>query len=174
MTYTTATQITASSSFDADAYMPRMIEFSWDQFGTNAIARTGWATLHTGSDPNVMLTIGAAPSVGNGQQIGPVAQNDSIEWDIPMSAGTWSLGIMVATYIDCGIITVTLNGVSAGTIDTYTGGAVYNSQLTLAGIAVATSGLKRVKFQNATKNASSSGFLVRGQTAVPLRLLRTA
>ena len=133
---------------------------------SQAAARTGWDTDHAGTtwDSNVI----------GGEQYGGTAQNDSVEFDVVLAAGTWSVCFRGTKYTDCGIITVKLDGVSVGTIDTYAASAQYDQFMSLTGITVAATGKKRLQLSVPTKNGSSSGYKIRGNPFAPLRLIRTA
>lgn len=160
--------------FDPDTEMPWYLEWpGLDPFGNCAVARTGWATVHTASDGSVQLSIGSTAQ-GGGMQYGGTAQNDSVEWDIVLAAGTWTIQFECVKFSDCGIVTISVDGSDVGTIDTYAAGATYNQIVSLANIVIASTGKKRIKFMIATKNASSSGFVFRGQTRLPIRMMRTA
>lgn len=85
------------------------------------------------------------------------AQDASVAWDVLLGAGTWTIALLHDTGTDRGIYTVKIDGSSVGTIDGYAAsGAAARSSLT--GVAVASSGLKRVSLVMSTKNASSTGY----------------
>jgi hypothetical protein len=160
-------------SFDPDLHMPWLVEwFGLNPNVRNYVSKTGWAVNFVGSDGAV--TLGTANLSGGGMQYGAGAQFDSIEWDVVLAPGTWDLEFMTTKYVDCGIITVTLDGVSMGTIDTYAGGASYNQLVGITGMTVTVEGKQRLKFSVDTKNGSSSGYNVRGNGGIPITLRRTA
>lgn len=104
-------------------------------------------------------TISLSPNAPyGGLQASTGAQNAEINWDISLSAGTWTFALIHTTYINRGIYSVQLDGVEKGTIDGYSGSAVFGVRSTIAGIAVSTSGKVTLKLKMATKNASSSSY----------------
>ncbi len=94
----------------------------------------------------------------NGSRSGSVVQNSYIEWNLLLGAGTWAVDVMTSTYNGSGIITVSLDGSSVGTIDLYSAGVADNVQQSLTGVTVAATGVKAVRLTMATKNASSSAY----------------
>lgn len=82
---------------------------------------------------------------------------DYFEYPVLLRAGTWNLDMIAVRNSNCGIATITIDGVSVGTLDWY-GGADYKLLQTLSGISIATAGVKTVRFASATKNGSSSGY----------------
>ncbi len=85
-------------------------------------------------------------------------QNDSIEFDVLIGTGTWDLTFIYNKGNNRGIFTVTLGGASFGTQDAYNASSANNNKATMTGLVVTTPGAKRLKFQMATKNASSSNY----------------
>ena len=124
-----------------------------------ALANTNWSTLVNTAALNAYIM----------QSTG--AQNASVEWDVGLSAGTWTLALIVLTFDGSGILTVSLDGVSVGTSDHYSVALEPAVRKDVAGIVVAASGVKRLKFTMATKNASSSAYY--GSLSA-VQLLRTA
>jgi hypothetical protein len=91
------------------------------------------------------------------------AQNDEIGWDLPLSAGTWSLFLVSANDPAGAIATVMLDGVSTGkTIDMYQAVNSLNKTPSVTGIVVPTGsgtgigGKHRVSLKAATRNASNT------------------
>lgn len=85
------------------------------------------------------------------------AQNDEIGCDVVLAAGTWSIFLLHFRHTSTGIATVSLDGSSVGTIDTY-GSSLASQVGSITGITVATTGKKALKLKGATKNGSSSGY----------------
>lgn len=85
------------------------------------------------------------------------ALNDEVDWDVPLSAGTWAIDVMYQKNTSNGIFTVKVDGVTAGTIDCYAA-ASYNNVATIADIAVAVTGKKRIGFVMASKNAAATAY----------------
>ncbi len=87
------------------------------------------------------------------------AQNDYVTWDIVLSAGTWNATFFVRKSSNTGIITLELDGVSKGTVDTYSASIAYG-KVSITGFTVSATGKTVLKVLAATKNASSSGYLL--------------
>lgn len=109
-----------------------------------AVAQSGWGTI---AFATTTVYSGIVTSTG--------AQNDYREWPVLLATGTWRLDILGYTGPNQGIITVSLDGVTVGTIDQYSGAQVKNVLLTLSGITVASAGNKRLRFTMATRNGSN-------------------
>ena len=90
---------------------------------------------------------------------GPNTQNAYIEWPVSLAPGTYTLRFIHSKNTNMGIATVSLNGSSVGTIDCYAGSSTSNNVTDLTGITVA-GGTTLVRFTAATKNASSSGYVL--------------
>jgi hypothetical protein len=99
------------------------------------------------------------------------AQNAEASWPVSLSAGTWTIEFMSRKSTNIGIYTVSIDGVSVGTVDGYAASPASNQRSSITGIAVTPSGVKTLNFKMATKNASSSSYF--GNLAY-IRLLRTA
>lgn len=100
------------------------------------------------------------------------AQNDSISWDLSLSAGTWKIGFLHGMGSTSGIFTIQIDGTTVGTLDMYqAGGNVYNQRHQVTGITVATTGKHRLTLAMLTKNASATAY---GATIQELALQRTA
>ena len=112
-----------------------------------------------------------ASRIGNASRSGSVVQNSYIEWNLLLGAGTWAVDVITSTYNGSGIITVSIDGSSVGTIDLYSASVLDNVQQSLTGISVAATGVKAVRLTMATKNAGSSAYdcVING-----LQLRRTA
>jgi hypothetical protein len=85
------------------------------------------------------------------------AQNAARWWDIALEAGQWDLEIRCATFSAAGIISIQIDGVTVGTIDTYSASTVYGVKK-ITRITVPTSGVHQLKFLMATKNGSASAY----------------
>ena len=91
------------------------------------------------------------------------AQNNYMEWSVVAAAGTYTLRVVYISSTNRGIATVAVNGNSAGTIDMYSASVdVLNVAASITGITL-TAGLNTIRFTGATKNASSSSYLVTPQ-----------
>lgn len=85
------------------------------------------------------------------------AVNAARWWDVTLAAGQWDLDLSYATFSSAGIISVQLDGVTQGTIDTYTSSTIFRNR-SIVRITVPTPGVHRLNFLMATKNASSSAY----------------
>lgn len=113
-------------------------------------ANTNWSTL-VGASVIAGCVTGSRESSG--------AQNAEVTFKVALAAGTWKLHIITILLNNAGIMTISLDTVSQGTIDNYNaGGFVANSLKTLTGITAATSALHDLNFKMATKNASSGSY----------------
>lgn len=104
------------------------------------------------------------------QQTGSPNQNDQRTWTVWFAAGTWRLDLFFSSLTSGGILTFKIDGVSVGTVDTYSASATANNVGSVTGIVV-TGGSHSVQMIIATKNGSSSGFGARLGT---LSFIRTA
>ena len=81
-----------------------------------------------------------------------------IEWDVALTAGTWTLTTIYLKQAHGGIATPSLDGVDLATFDSYSASLVWNSVAQVTNISVATDGIKELKYRTDTKNASSSDY----------------
>jgi hypothetical protein len=146
----------AGTAFEYAEVLPWLIDLPVFNTTTN----TNWSTL----------TVEAA-AIHNGLKDSSGAQNASIEWEVPLAAGTWDIEVTHAEGSSHGIASVRFDGVEKGTIDFYTAGTNWNQQDSVTGIAVASPAVVTVSLVMATKNASSSGYAGRING---VRLRRTA
>ena len=113
-------------------------------------AHTNWpSTLY---QPGTVLDQAIASRESTG------AQNAEITFKIVLATGTWKLHLITFTLTNAGIYTVSMDAVSQGTLDGYSSPNDANVLMTLAGIAVLTSGIHDLNFKMATKNASSASY----------------
>lgn len=116
------------------------------------------------------VTSAAAWLLGFGFKNTDKAQNDELDFEVNLAAGTYTIELEVATKPEAGIITVKFDDTSIGTIDNYAAGATYGASKSITGISVS-AGLQTLKLVMATKNASASAYeLQLGY----MRLLKTA
>jgi len=118
-----------------------------DVFGT-AIAQVNWNDIQFPAGEN---WVHGAAKFSSG------AQNDEINFDVVLAAGTWTIEVMHRKSTNLGIYSVQLDGVEVGTIDGY-GAAAPNTRSSIANIVVAAAGKKRLKLKMAAKNPSSSSY----------------
>lgn len=105
--------------------------------------------------PGSVANSGAAVGLTNS---GP-AVNDAIAWDLVLAKGTWDCHLWVRKSTNTGIVTLNQDGVSQGTVDTYAAAAAA-AKISVTGFTVASTGKKRMQLLMATKNGSSSGFVL--------------
>lgn len=92
---------------------------------------------------------------------GTAAVNDSWAWSILLAAGTYTFNVMGYSYISRGKLDWYLDGsLIVNNQDWYSSTAVYNTLKTTANVVVTGNGVHTLKFIVATKNPSSSGYLV--------------
>lgn len=89
---------------------------------------------------------------------GSFAANKHIEWDVPITAGTWTLTVIHYTTGSGGICTPSIGGSDLATFDTYTAGNVRNVVYQASGIVIADSAIYELKLRTDSKNASSSAY----------------
>lgn len=111
------------------------------------------------------------PSGGVGvSNASAVAVNDAWAIDVVLAAGTWDCHVWVRKSTNTGIITLNQDGASQGTVDTYAAAAA-QAKVSVTGWTVASTGKKRMQLKMATKNGSSSNFVL---TFYGLEFRRTA
>lgn len=84
------------------------------------------------------------------------AVNDEITYQAFLAAGTYVLELVCYTGATCGIVTLSIDGSAATTIDMYSAGGTQNVNKRSGGFAVAAGGLKTLSFKMASKNASAT------------------
>lgn len=109
---------------------------------------TGWATRTQAS-----IYFGGGDFNSNNSQ----TQNDQINTDAWLDAGTHTLTEISITFTTMGIGELQLNGSTFASFDWYSGAEVDNVVKT-ASASIATSGVKNVKKIMSSKNASSSAY----------------
>lgn len=101
-----------------------------------------------------------------------IAQNDTLNLgNVQFDAGTYKFVFFGTTGPDQAIVTLLIDDVSVGTVDTYSGSTTYATTKTISGVTIASAGAHTVKVKLATKNASSSAYFIR---LTLLRIRRTA
>lgn len=132
---------------DVDVFMTPILQTSWNTIAANASA------------------------IHNGSMDSAATQNNEINFDVILGAGTWTVELMHITAANRGIYTLALTGSDIGTIDGYSASPTYNVRSSITSVAVATSGKKRLRLKMATKNGSSSNY---AGSIQHLQLRRTA
>lgn len=99
------------------------------------------------------------------------SQDANVQWEIPMSAGTWTIRVTYIRHPNNGIMHFLIDGAEVGTIDSFGAGAAdFVSAIT--GVVVAASGVKTFEVKMATKNADPGTFYLAKIQAIQLQ--RTA
>jgi hypothetical protein len=88
------------------------------------------------------------------------AQNDQIDYLVFLAVGTYTLTFMGEIGNNRAIVTLLVDGSSAGTVDFYHNGYVPNTLLSITGISITTAGLKTISLKAATRNASCNGWQI--------------
>lgn len=149
----------AGGSFDPDIHLP-WHELVLPQVVTPDATTGTWALIAFTENINYPFLNPAGTSVGAGALYNSsTAQNDAIAWDLILAAGTWDAHFHVRKSSNTGIITLQQAGADQGTVDTYAAAAAF-AKVSVTGFTVATTGKKRMNVKAATKNASSSGYLL--------------
>jgi len=112
----------------------------------------------------ISLASGVLRSQQNGLLGGGVVHNgsgvlnDYMAWDVPLTAGTWTVTLLHKTENTNGIYTLKLGTTTVGTIDGYSASATGNVASQVTGIAVGVNATVRFSVNMASKNGSSSGY----------------
>lgn len=101
----------------------------------------------------------AGPWGGYGWYNSSSAQNDQLTWTLFIARGTYAIKVRGRKSSNLGILTIKVDGSSVGTIDFYNATPAYLASA-LTGISVSTGGSHTVQIIVATKNASSSNYLI--------------
>jgi hypothetical protein len=117
-----------------------------------AKSNTNWASSST--ETTMVL---------NGHRQSSAAQNDSVEWNVSLAAGTWDVELLHTTLNTNGIYHVSLDGTEVGTIDSYSASQTPSVRSTIAGIEVSRTGVHEFQLKMASKNVSSSQYYARLQ-----------
>jgi len=156
----------ASKNVSATDYFvaPQLVTFTNQAAPTNTFTCVGPSRIDiipygnwdysAGNTPTRTYT---ASAISGGVVSATSSATNEIGWYVPLTAGTWALDILAPTGPDSGILTITLDGASVGTVDTYSAGAVWNLNNSFTGINVPTSKIALLKVAVPTKNGASVG-----------------
>lgn len=86
---------------------------------------------------------------------------DEIVYKQYLAKGTYTLMVLTTKNTDQGILDVYIDAAEVASEDLYAGSGSKNHEMRQAGIVVAASGLKDIKFKVDGKNGSSSGYTAR-------------
>jgi len=89
-----------------------------------------------------------------------LAVNDSISYKVYLAKGTYTFRTIGTHANVSGILTLCIDGVGCGTQDHYNSPTLTSEPMDTTGITVATSGLKTFTITMATKNGSSTNYLM--------------
>ena len=81
-----------------------------------------------------------------------------VEWRLPLEAGNWSLEVTHVKADDAGIMTFSIDGADAGSVDGYSASIEQNARESIASITVGTSGMHTLRVRTDAKNAASSNY----------------
>ncbi len=106
--------------------------------------------------PAQVVTPGAGPVYGAMPYSGWIQGHPSgseFYWDVVLGAGTWTITLTYAKLSNAGIYTLTLDGLTVGTVDSYVAAQANNTITAIAGVAVARTGKHRFGVKLPTRNA---------------------
>lgn len=98
------------------------------------------------------------------------SQNDEYHTDFWADTGTHKFALLHLKAGDQGIDTVTVDGSSIGTVDHYNSTSTNNNYSEITGVSIVTAGVKSLRLQVATKNASASQY---GHSNQSVKWIRT-
>lgn len=141
-------------SFDPDVHMPWQVEVdcvqpkavggSWDfWFGTDA---------GSGTDPLAYNSIYYNKN--------SAAQNDWIEFDVTLAAGTWTIALFHYCEHNQAIRSIYIDGTLVGSIDGYANPGDHDRRDSITGVTVSTTGRHTLKVVAATRNDNCDGWLI--------------
>lgn len=119
---------------NVDVFATAISYINWDNISADTNQLNGFVKLSSGS------------------------QNDEINFDLVLAAGTWTFELLHAKAANFGIYSVQINGVEKGTIDGYSGSSINNARSQVTGILIGTTAKVRLKLKMTSKNASSSAY----------------
>lgn len=143
-----------SNGVDPDVHMPWQVEI-------NALTYSGsnrsWSTYNGISnyqlvDPMLYGVMLYNPPNG--------AQGDWLEFDVTLSAGTWSLVMCHYCEHNQAIRSVYIDGTLVGTIDGYANPGEHDRVDTIVGIVVESTGRHALRIVAATRNGACDGWLL--------------
>ncbi len=109
--------------------------------GAWTIPAPGWAQVHY---PNWLRSSGA--------------DLDSVEYQVYLPAGTYTVQIMTLHLTGRGIMDVDLDGVEIGSFDCFASAFAGNQVKTISGVVVAAGGIKTLKIRADGKNPLSGAY----------------
>lgn len=124
-------------------------------------ANNGWTTIT--NDANCLYS-------GYKEVDSAAVTTNSITFDVSLAAGTWNVETMFVKSAAGGILTLTMDATSLGTVDTHSA-ALSRNNLATKQATIATAGTHSLIYTIPTKNASSSGY---GGFLQRIKLLKTA
>lgn len=88
----------------------------------------------------------------------PAAINDEIEYEIFAETGIKTFELVCMVHTTAGILTIFIDDISQGTIDTYSATPTYSSFLTLS-VTILHTGMHSLRIKVTDKNASSTDYV---------------
>ena len=86
------------------------------------------------------------------------ADGDNVSYKVYLPAGTYKCHLVHNTGPTSGITDIEVDGNVEGSLDFYTAGGVGNATSSVAGIVIATTGLKTITLKTNGKNGASGGY----------------
>jgi len=171
--YTLTATSTTKNALATDYYIP----VNWMQFvrtsAANSPAIRGRETLELypwmADDASAPAWQATASAIFYGYFYNGIALHNYLEWEVDLSAGSWSAEILHIKAGSSGIAHLLLDGVDQGQADFYAASTAYNQRSTIA-FTVGESGLHTLRLAADSKNVSSSNYTIFMQL---LRLTRT-
>lgn len=99
------------------------------------------------------------------------AVNDAFSFFCYLGVGTYTIRMTYTKTSDAAIATIAIDGVTAGTIDTYAAGSSNNNVSEISSVSISSSSLKTVSISALTKNGASSDYWLRINS---IEFIRTA
>jgi hypothetical protein len=99
-----------------------------------------------------------AAQINNFYLIASNTINSEIAWDLVLSAGTWTVELLIYTDAADGIYSIRFDGVEKGTVDGYSSPAAANILKSVAGIVVPITKKIELRLKIASKNPLSGDY----------------
>ena len=109
--------------------------------------------------------------LGGGSCYGGGTGTDSLSWDVPLTAGTWSFTLLYQSRADSGDYTVKFDSTTLGTINGYSVATIPNVVAQITGVVVSANAIVRLTIASPTKNGSASAYYMK---PIHITLNRTA
>ena len=138
----------ATKKYVDDLISPGEGHINISPFAYSAIGAGDWAgSYNASSAPNTWYLSQATP-----------ANNDNISYKVYLAKGTYTFLLYHHKNATGGIMDIDIDSTEIGSVDQYAAGVTWGIRYTVAEIAIATSGIKTLKFRMDGKNANSSSY----------------